>query len=198
MKYGICITQQLAWGLALLLSFGAQYVKAELISFDDLDPAEGTVSEQGYAGFDWDSRWALGSTALSGFSGVATSGTQFLFNDGLTSNLAVSRSNPFDFLGVSLAAPSLRTQSYWVKISAFDSENQSVGDTGYLRIGTTPSWVTLNFTNVSRLVFDPYGGLFGIDSLQFRNPAVAVSEAGGFVLLLIGLGGLWAARRRVH
>ncbi len=54
-----------------------------------------------------------------------------------------------------------------------------------------------SFTNVSRLVIDPYGGLFTVDGLQYRNTFVSLSEAGALLLFAIGLLGLWAARRRM-
>lgn len=181
----------------LFLALAAQVAQADLISFEDIDAAEGSVATPGYAGFEWDARWALGNTSLVGFSGVTNAGVQFLYNAGLTSNLVIDRADPFDLLGLYLAAPDLRSRAYWVKVTAYDSGNQLIGTTGYQTIGTSPLWVGTSFTNVSRLVIDPYGGLFMVDGLQYRNTFVSLSEAGALLLFAIGLLGLWAARRRM-
>ncbi len=184
------------WGLALTLVLLVPVASAGTIGFDDIDAEDGSVAQQRYEGFQWDARWALGHTSMPGFSGITNSGVQFLYNAGLTSNLVISRTNPFDLLGLYLAAPDLRSRAYWVKLTAYDSSNQVIGTTGYKTIGTSPLWVGTPFTNVSRLVIDPYGGLFSIDGLQYRNTLVNLSEAGALALFAIGLLGLWAARRR--
>lgn len=183
-------------GLALFLALVASGVSAGTISFEEIDSADGSVAQQHYAGFQWDSRWALGNSFMPGFNGITSSGVQFLYNAGLTSNLVISRADPFDLLGLYLAAPDLRSRAYWVKVTAYDSSNQMIGTTGYKTIGTSPLWVGTAFTNVSRLVIDPYGGLFSVDALQYRNTLVSLSEAGALALFAIGLLGLWAARRR--
>lgn len=183
-------------GLALIWVFLAPVASAGMISFEGVDAADGSVAQQRYEGFQWDSRWALGSTSMPGFSDITHSGVQFLYNAGLTSNLVISRTDPFDFLGLYLAAPDLRSRAYWVKLTAYDSSNQLIGTTGYKTIETSPIWVGTSFTNVSRLVIDPYGGLFAVDGLSYRNISVSLSEAGALALFAIGLLGLWAVRRR--
>lgn len=188
--------REMRLAVVFFLALIAPLVNAELISFEDVDAVDGSVRSQNYAGFEWDARWALGTTSLAGFSGVASDGAQFLYNAGLTTNLVISRADPFDLLGLYLAAPSLRSRAYWVSLTAYDSANQFIGTTGYKIIGTSPLWVGTNYTNVSRLVVNPVGGLFAIDGLQYRDIPARLSEAGALALFAIGLLGLWAARRR--
>ncbi|MAN51594.1 MULTISPECIES: hypothetical protein [Marinimicrobium] len=203
MKDGIHFTQRWLKGLAIALLLGAPLASADLITFDDLDPSEGSVSEQSYAGFNWDSRWGLGDSGMSGFGDAAHSGSQFLFNQGFESNLEITRDNPFDFMGAYFASTSnYNNMSFWITLVAYDGQGNKVGELVDAQINpdfeNQPLWIAADFTNVSRLVVDAAGGIFAMDSLQFQDTAVSVNEAGGFVLLLIGLGGLWAARRRVH
>lgn len=209
MKDGIDFTQRWLKGLAITLLLGAPLASADLITFDDLDPSEGCVSEQGYGGFNWDSRWALGDST-SGFNDDAYSGTQFLFNQGYERNLEITRDDPFDFLGAHFASTSVRNdRSFWISLVAYDTLGTEVGKLIYEPINSDyknqRTWIEPRFTNVSRLVinadygqYGAMGGIFAMDDFTFQDTAVTVNEAGGFVLLLIGLGGLWAARRRVH
>lgn len=203
MKDGIQRTQRWLKGLTLAFLLGAPLASADLITFDDLDPSEGSVSEQGYAGFNWDSRWSLGNSDMSGFGDAAHSGSQFLYNQGFESHLEIARDNPFDFMGAYFASTSIyNNMSFWITLVAYDGQGNKVGELIDAQINpdfeNRPLWIAADFTNVSRLVVDAAGGIFAMDSLQFRDSVVSVNEAGGFVLLLIGLGGLWAARRRVH
>ncbi len=140
----------------------------------------------------------MGSLSDSGFGSAATSGSWFLTNKLHSNNLIIGRADPFDFIGAWLGAPSGRTGTGLIYVTAFDAEGNQIGNRVSQRVSSTPVFVNPNFSGVSKLVIDPYGGILTLDGFQYRAIEVTVNEAGGFVLLLIGLGGLWAARRRVH
>lgn len=200
---GIHMMKRLTGGLVLAFCFGVQLAQADLISFDDVALSDEGIIDKEYPDFSWDSRWALGNTDMRGFSGAASTGSQFLFNNGFANNLEIVRTNPFDFLGAHFTSNGLRdSRTFWISLFAFDGIGNEIGELVDVEINadykSQRTWIGTDFTNVSRLVVVTGGGLFAMDSLKFQNSAVTVNEAGGFVLLLIGLGGLWAARRRVH
>lgn len=183
-----------------LLGLAASQALASPITldFDDIDADKGSVSDQGYAGFQWDDRWALGSTDMStAYQDVAGSGTQFLYNEGLVAELTVGRDTPFDFLGATFGAPANSSRAYWVNVAAFDADGE-VGQTGYHLFFENSFRMDTLFQSVTKLVMTSHGGIFTMDDFTYRNIEAKVNEAGGLILLGIGLFGLWAARRRTQ
>lgn len=184
--------------LAALALSGAGAAQAAPIDFDDLDPAEGSVSEQRYAGFDWDPRWQLGSTDDAFYSDAAASGRQFLRGTG-QDGLFIGRDRPFELDSLWLAGPDHRYGATRMRITGYGLGNQPVGDSGWLRTSETPTRVSLKWSGVTRLTLRPFGNYrYTLDSLSYRDRPVAVTEAGSLVLLGIGVLSLWAARRRLH
>lgn len=185
-------------GTTVALLFAASTAQAGLLSFDDISLDDGSLSSQQYGGFQWDSRWGLGDNSMSMYQSSAVSGSQFLYNPGQTVNLTIQRADPFDFLGAWIGVPESRNRTFAIKFSAFDGNNELLGEISYADLGTTPSFLGAGFSNVSKVVISPRGGLFTLDNFTYQDLAVEVNEAGGFVLLVIGLVGLWAARRRIR
>lgn len=188
--------------LSCLLLVCAPSGHAGMLTFDDLEFGGSTAGESiwnssaGYGGFNWDTGFSAGSTTASGFSSAATSGDQFLFNKGQQRTLSISRATPFDFLGASFGFKS-SDPARRIKFLAYDMAGTKVAETGYQaldRSGLTSLQAFI--TDIYRLEIGTYGGTFAMDNFSFRDVAVKVTEAGSRALLVIGLIGLWAARRR--
>ncbi|MDQ2075193.1 hypothetical protein [Marinimicrobium sp. ABcell2] len=198
------IALRVVFALSLL---AAPVVHASLLTFDDLEfsgtSSAGLPASQNYGGFAWDSKWSVGNTNKSGFTAAAQSGTQFLFNEGATRHLTVGRDTPFDFLGAWFVPPSAsQMPTSFVRVTAYDAHNTLLGTSRYINI-TGGAWIDGSsfgntFVGISRLVIDPFGGVFAMDNFSYRLPetVVTVNEAGSFVLLLIGFFCLWLVRRR--
>jgi hypothetical protein len=194
--------------LILFCVLTAPTAHAALLTFDDLSfngtSSRGLPARQNYRGFIWDSKWSVGNTNKSGFIAAAHSGTQFLFNEGATRNLSVSRDTPFDSLGARFTAPgSGYMPASFVRVDAYDAHNSLLGSTSYFQIVSGGAWLdTTNFgdvfTGISRLVIDPFGGAFPMDNFSFlmQGAVVSVNDAGSWMLMLIGVFCLWVVRRR--
>lgn len=185
---------------ASILGLVALPSAAAMLSFDDIDPAEGRVSEQEYGGFQWDELWVLGDTGMSGYRQAASSGTGFLYNsESMSSDLSVMRRDPFDFLGASFATTSSSSKrTFGVTVEAYGRAGELLWQSGALRVSAEPTRFSFLVENVYSLNIDSYGGIFTLDDFSYRDIEVKVNEAGGLVLLGIGLFGLWAARRRIR
>lgn len=176
---------------------------------DDIGSTEDLALEDGYAGFQWGERWVLGSTDMSTAykDAAGASGGQFLYNKGqVTEGLTVKRDTPFDFLGVTLGASTITSgpssRAYWVTVTASYADGGE--DSIDKRLFTEDSFtgnsfrVDTSFKNITELRFTPNGGVFTLDDFSYQDIEAKVNEAGGLILLGIGLFGLWAARRRIR
>lgn len=192
--------------LSFLLLLCAPLAQAGILTFDadELDlkgaaSANASIlnSPASYGGFTWDNRFYLGTTIdIDDFEGAATSGTQFLFNKGNQRKLTISRETPFDFLGASfgLYSPDAAAR---IKFSACDPSVPAIVTSRYLELNSTGvTDLSFSLNGIYELEIDTYGGTFAMDNFRFRDVAVKVTEAGSLALLVIGLVGLWAARRR--
>lgn len=185
--------------MILAVTFSSSLVQASLLNFDDLDAAQSRIHSQNYAGFQWDTKWVIGTAGMAGFSDVASTGRQFLYNGNSQSNLGIRRLESFDFLGASFATPSAQSKrTFAVRVRAFDENNLEVGNTGYQSVNPEPTWFAVAFENVFRLEIDSYGGVFTMDDFSYQDTLSKLTEAGSLVLLAIGGVGLWAARRRIR
>lgn len=189
---------------SFLLLLCAPLAQAGMLTFDDLDlegrsSANASIlnSPTSYGGFTWDNRFYLGTTIdVDNFEAAATSGTQFLFNKGNQRKLKIKRETPFDFLGASfgLYSPDAATR---IKFSAWDPSVSAIVTSGYQKLnGTGVTDLSFFLKGIYELEIDTFGGTFAMDNFSFRDVAVKVTEAGSLALLVIGLIGLWAARRR--
>lgn len=185
-----------------LLGLAASQALASPITldFDGIDPDEGTISDQGYAGFQWDKHWVLGDSSMSGYQNSASSGDQFLYNsEAMSSDLSVARSDPFDFLGASFATTSISSKrTFSVTVTAFNQAGDQFWQSASLGVSSGHTRFNFLVENVYSLEIDSYGGIFTLDDFTYRDIEVKVNEAGGLILLSIGLFGLWAARRRTQ
>lgn len=185
--------------LSCLLLVCAPLAQAGMLTFDDLEfdgtSSAGLLSAESYDGFEWDSLWSVGSTERRGFSSAATSGSQFIFNGKAERNLTVRRDTDFDFLGVTFAHDT-SFPSYFFYVTAYDGEGSQVGQFSNFFRTSGPHDVSVKFFGVRKLVFNNQGGTYALDNFSYRIAAVNVTEAGSLALLVIGIIGLWAARRR--
>jgi len=184
-------------GSTLVLVFTASWAQAGLLSFDDVSLDDGSLNSQRYGGFQWDSRWGLGNNGTRFYSGSAVSGDQFIFNTNASSNLTIRRDDPFDFLGAWFGAPTGGNPAGFVRVQGFVG-SELVGTSLYLNLSSSPTWFQFDYAGVDRLVVNNIGGIYTMDNFTYRDIVSEVNEAGGFVLLAIGLLGLWAARRRIR
>lgn len=191
-----------SFALSCLLLVGAPLAQAGMLTFDDLEFEGSTASASllnsapGYGGFNWDAGFSLASTATEGFSTAATSGTQFVFNLNQQRSLSISRETPFDFLGASFGLKSSDPVRA-LEFLAYDISGAKIAETGYQLLNRSGlTWLESSMTGIYRLEIGTYGGTFALDNFSFRDSVVKVTEAGSLALLVIGLIGLWAARRR--
>jgi len=184
-------------GSALALVLATSWAQAGLLSFDDISLDDGSLNSQQYGGFQWDSRWGLGNDGMRYYGDAAVSGDQFVFNTNASSNLSIRRDDPFDFLGAWFTAPTGGNPAGFVRVQGY-SGSELVGTSLYLTLSRTPTWLQFDYAGVDRLVVNNIGGIYAMDNFTYRDIVSEVNEAGGFVLLVIGLLGLWAARRRIR
>jgi len=182
----------------------ASYTHANTIDFDDF-AADGELYQlneihpNSYSGLNWSANWFLGDTDF--IASGAHSGTNYLLNGfGLDTNLytlEISSDSPFSFLGAWFASPTdFSDRASWVSITAYDAAHQQIGSTGNVTIDENYRWIDANFANVASLRITRDAGWFVMDDVTLRS-TTSVPEPSGLALLLLGLAGLGAARRRV-
>lgn len=196
-----------------LFGLAAHQVSASpiTIGFDkgDIGSTGELTSESGYAGLEWDSRWGLVDNSMPGYGALETPTDQFLSsseaNIANVSDLFVARRDPFDFLGASLSTKSGLRRTWYVEIKAFAqfgedaSETEPAWETGWLSVSPgSATEISFEFKNVRKVIFNSRGGIFTMDDFKYQDIEAKVNEAGGLILLGIGLVGLWAARRRIR
>lgn len=190
--------------LSCLLLVCAPLAQAGMLTFDEDylqltgSSADASVlnSSPSYGGFTWDSRFYLGSTETTGFETAASPGSQFVFNKGNQRKLKISRATPFDFLGASFGFYS-QDAAARIKFSAYDPSLSQIVSSGYQPLNAEGvTRLEFSLLGIYELEVDAFGGTFAMDNFSFRDSVVKVTEAGSLALLVIGLIGLWAARRR--
>lgn len=185
-------------GASLML---APVANATVINFDDLaanGKLAGIAKYNPYDTLTWSTSWFLGVNTVAGYGNAAHSGTQFVTNGFGVNNLGITGSELFDFKGAWFATPNTNgTKATWINISAYDQANQLIGSTGNIGINGAYGWVAASFTNVARLNIARDKGWFVMDDFSFRNVS-DVPEPGSVALLMLGLAGLGAMRRKAR
>lgn len=168
------------------------------LKFDGLTSGSGILNSPSYGGFIWDSDFSVGSTEAAGFSDVAASGEQFLFNSNNARFLTIERDTPFDFFGATFGFHSVDV-AFLIDITYYlaseDRWFQTSDEYQFLNSSGTTQ-LNLNLQGIDKLKIDAFGGTFTMDNFRYEESTVNLTEAGSLALLAIGLIGLWAARRR--
>jgi hypothetical protein len=189
--------------LTLLVGIGVTFsaATANTLSFDDLAGAGGRIPN-GYGGLQWSSTfwYGNGSSIGGGFIPGTTSGSKAAFNQ---------RGNPASIsLGTGFDFESAEFTGAWrdglqVSISGLRG-NAVIYSTVFTVSATQPTLETFDWNNVTEVDFSASGGrqhagytqgagvVFVMDDLNIK-----ISDGGGaWVLMILGTGGIVAAKRR--
>lgn len=204
-------------GIALSLLALSPAAQAALITFDDLNCGVGAAIADGYAGLNWDNFYcANGATAYGGNSGYnagRVSGTNVAYNRfGDPAEVTVTAPGGTKFNLNSIYLTAAWNDGLVVTITAYRN-GTAVSTTTHTLSATAPALVTLNLSQIDRVIFSSSGGTFhdGYDprgegthfvmdnlDVTFGSPApTSVPTLSEWGLLLLGAAlGATALRRR--
>lgn len=191
---GVCLV-----GLASLILI-ASSTREDLMAFEGLPALLNADVGQEVADLQDDTPQLLEDTDVADddSGGLRAGRSRYLLNTRLDSKLVNRFDEAVDFLDASPTVSGWLSGDNWINVSVSDAESYLIASAGHRRLGEfLPSW-GMTFTGGSPLVTGPSDDDFAVDDLEDGNVTAELSEASGLILLLIGLLGLWFARRRVN
>jgi hypothetical protein len=176
---------------------------AAVITFDDLP--HWTDIGNHYSGLNWTNLYTMqGSLGSGGYKNAVVSGQNATFNGGAADALLVS-GGLFDFNGAYLTAA--WNDGLSIKVTGSKSGLEVYSQT--VTVNTSgPTWFNFNFSGVDALRFDSFGGTanaafvgtgagehFSMDNFTFNEAVKSVPESSSLMLAMLGLAGLFGARK---
>lgn len=186
----------------LLLSFPASFSFAGVINFDDLSGDPEVQIVDGYQGFNWNIIGSISKDTqpISGFEAGVTSGNNAAYNLlGAWSSIDLAVAGTFDFIGAFFTAGWVEQEisfEGWLDGALVYSTADSL-----VISDASPLWVQLDWAGIDQLfIFTSYAdvgiGHWVMDDFTATINSTSVPESSGLVLMLMGLLGVSALRRR--
>jgi len=162
----------------------------QTITFDDL-PANGSIPAN-YDGFNW----GYFGVSTGGYTDGLVSGANDIYNTFAATTSITSLNGAFTLGSIDMTAAYFNPQS--VTVTGFDTSGHQI-DQIVLSLVTSPTLETFNWSNLGSVQFNSNGVQVVLDNFTVGSVAgpATVPDAGSTgMLIVIGLGGLAALRRR--